>query len=278
MIRIVRSPAAEQDLLDIWCTVAVDNPRAADRLLDSIAERIFQLAQFPEFGPASTRHRSASARAGARQLPDPLSDRRRLRRNRARRTRRSRSPRAVVKSGRKASTPSAPTHACRGRRRRHRAQWNSAPVSTLIPSPRSCAEFGQMPSAITTPRRAASDSLTCSTTSPRWLPISTRSPSERPSAAASSGCTISSGRPSRFRDPGVSVKEEFRNERAGEVASRNGWSASAASISSTWSGNRGRRRIGPHQSHRFRRPVGRRRARPVRPEAELAVRVAETVR
>ena len=48
---IVRSPAAEEDLADIWFSIALDNPHAADRLLDSIAFRIRQLATFPESGP-----------------------------------------------------------------------------------------------------------------------------------------------------------------------------------------------------------------------------------
>jgi toxin ParE1/3/4 len=50
--RIVRSPTAESDLIDIWCNVALDSRVAADRLLDAIAERIWQLALFPDSGPA----------------------------------------------------------------------------------------------------------------------------------------------------------------------------------------------------------------------------------
>ncbi|MES0032050.1 MULTISPECIES: type II toxin-antitoxin system RelE/ParE family toxin [unclassified Mesorhizobium] len=50
-IRIVRSPAAEDDLIDIWFGIARDNPLAADRFLDAIAERIVQLGTFPESGP-----------------------------------------------------------------------------------------------------------------------------------------------------------------------------------------------------------------------------------
>jgi toxin ParE1/3/4 len=50
-LRIVRSPAAEDDLIDIWCTIALDNPRAADRLLDTIADRVMQLTDFPQSGP-----------------------------------------------------------------------------------------------------------------------------------------------------------------------------------------------------------------------------------
>ena len=51
-IRIVRSPAAETDLIEIWLNIAKDNPLAADRFLDAIAERILQLATFPESGPS----------------------------------------------------------------------------------------------------------------------------------------------------------------------------------------------------------------------------------
>lgn len=48
---IQRSPAAEDDLIDIWCVIAKDNQRAADRVLDTIAGRILQLATFLESGP-----------------------------------------------------------------------------------------------------------------------------------------------------------------------------------------------------------------------------------
>lgn len=50
--RIVRTPAAESDLIDIWIYVASDSPAAADRLLDRIAERIALLGDFPEAGTA----------------------------------------------------------------------------------------------------------------------------------------------------------------------------------------------------------------------------------
>ena len=49
-VRIVRSPAAKDDLIDIWCAIAMDSPRAADKLVDAIAKRIFQLADFPDSG------------------------------------------------------------------------------------------------------------------------------------------------------------------------------------------------------------------------------------
>lgn len=47
---ILRSPAAEDDLIDIWLYIALDSPRAADALLDRIAERVAILADFPEAG------------------------------------------------------------------------------------------------------------------------------------------------------------------------------------------------------------------------------------
>lgn len=49
---IVRTPAVEDDLIDIWLHVAADNPGAADGLLDRITERIGMLADFPEAGIA----------------------------------------------------------------------------------------------------------------------------------------------------------------------------------------------------------------------------------
>jgi toxin ParE1/3/4 len=48
--RIVRTPAAENDLIDIWVHVAAESPSAADRLLDLLDRRIRQLAAFPESG------------------------------------------------------------------------------------------------------------------------------------------------------------------------------------------------------------------------------------
>jgi toxin ParE1/3/4 len=50
-ILIVRSPAAENDLIDIWFGIATDSPLAADRFLDTVAARILQLASFPESDP-----------------------------------------------------------------------------------------------------------------------------------------------------------------------------------------------------------------------------------
>jgi toxin ParE1/3/4 len=50
-IRIVRSPAAREDLIDVWATIAAENRAAADRLLDRIHAKIRQLESFPDSGP-----------------------------------------------------------------------------------------------------------------------------------------------------------------------------------------------------------------------------------
>lgn len=49
-VRIVRTPKAEEDLIDIWCSIALDSPRAADCMLDRLALRIGRLAEFPDLG------------------------------------------------------------------------------------------------------------------------------------------------------------------------------------------------------------------------------------
>lgn len=46
------SPAAEQDLEDIWLYIARDNLRAADKLLDRIEEQCKLLADHPQLGRA----------------------------------------------------------------------------------------------------------------------------------------------------------------------------------------------------------------------------------
>ena len=109
------------------------------------------------------------------------------------------------------------------------------------------------------------------------LPTSTRSPSASAERAASSGWISSSGLTSLAFDAGVSVKVELRKLRAGEVASRNGCSASAISIRSTWSGNSGSSATGPYRPMLFGGRFGAAVPGPVRPEAELAVGVAEAV-
>ncbi len=116
--------------------------------------------------------------------------------------------------------------------------WNTAPpfgnagsslVSALMPIPPSNAAFGQTLSTITVPGCWPAPIAACSTTSPRLLPSRSRSPATTPSRAASAGCSIAVGRPSRWREVGVSVKLVFRNCRAGAVTMRNGWSVLAAS-------------------------------------------------
>lgn len=46
------SPAAESDLEEIWLSVAPENLRAADRLIDALKARIEPLAVSPELGPS----------------------------------------------------------------------------------------------------------------------------------------------------------------------------------------------------------------------------------
>lgn len=50
MLRILKSPAAENDLNEIWWFIAQDNPDNADKLLDEIAETSSKLAQFKNMG------------------------------------------------------------------------------------------------------------------------------------------------------------------------------------------------------------------------------------
>ncbi len=48
---IVRSPAADEDLIGIWGHIARESRAAADRVYDRIVERIFDLADFSDIGP-----------------------------------------------------------------------------------------------------------------------------------------------------------------------------------------------------------------------------------
>jgi len=52
MPRIVRTPRARDDLIEIWSYIALDNPTAADAMLDLIEEKIGMLAENPRLGPA----------------------------------------------------------------------------------------------------------------------------------------------------------------------------------------------------------------------------------
>lgn len=50
MPRVIRSPLAEDDLLEIWLTIAADNPAAADRMLDRISDVCTKLGRTPRLG------------------------------------------------------------------------------------------------------------------------------------------------------------------------------------------------------------------------------------
>lgn len=52
MPRIVRSPRAGDDLIELWSHIAVDNPSAADRMLDTIETKLRLLTATPGLGPA----------------------------------------------------------------------------------------------------------------------------------------------------------------------------------------------------------------------------------
>ena len=50
MLPIIRSERADEDLIEIWTHIAKDNPQAADRVLDAIEARLWQLARHPYSG------------------------------------------------------------------------------------------------------------------------------------------------------------------------------------------------------------------------------------
>jgi toxin ParE1/3/4 len=52
MRRVVRTPRAKADLIELWTYVAARNPSAADRILDLIDEKLAVLAVHPGLGPA----------------------------------------------------------------------------------------------------------------------------------------------------------------------------------------------------------------------------------
>lgn len=52
MSRIRYTHSAETDLLELWLTIAEDNPVAADESLDSIQSTVLLLATQPEMGRA----------------------------------------------------------------------------------------------------------------------------------------------------------------------------------------------------------------------------------
>jgi toxin ParE1/3/4 len=49
---IRRTDRADEDLIDIWATIAAESPEMADRTLDAIEQRWQQLARFPFSGRA----------------------------------------------------------------------------------------------------------------------------------------------------------------------------------------------------------------------------------
>jgi len=48
--KIERSPQVAGDIDDIWLSIAIDNVRAADRIIEIIAEAVERLGEFPEMG------------------------------------------------------------------------------------------------------------------------------------------------------------------------------------------------------------------------------------
>jgi toxin ParE1/3/4 len=61
---LTRTLRAEEDLIEIWLSIATDNPAAADRLLDTIERTCRRLARSPHLGPARP-----DLAAGLRYLP-----------------------------------------------------------------------------------------------------------------------------------------------------------------------------------------------------------------
>jgi toxin ParE1/3/4 len=62
--RLLRTAQAEEDLIDIWCYIAKDDPRAADRLLDDLDATSHALAVDPGMGMARD-----DIAAGVRHFP-----------------------------------------------------------------------------------------------------------------------------------------------------------------------------------------------------------------
>jgi toxin ParE1/3/4 len=50
-LKVRHTARARRDLLDIWLSIAVDNPAAADRVYDRLEARVLILERFPEAGP-----------------------------------------------------------------------------------------------------------------------------------------------------------------------------------------------------------------------------------
>lgn len=58
MLRIHRTSKAEQDMLDIWHYVALDNIEAADAVVRRIDEVVYLLAAYPHLGAPQDRFRA----------------------------------------------------------------------------------------------------------------------------------------------------------------------------------------------------------------------------
>jgi toxin ParE1/3/4 len=52
VLPIIRTVRADEDLIDIWVSIAIDSPSAADRVLDAIQRRWQQLSLYPYSGVA----------------------------------------------------------------------------------------------------------------------------------------------------------------------------------------------------------------------------------
>lgn len=52
MLAILRTDRADEDLIDIWVSIALDNPKAADRVIVAITRRWQQLSFYPFSGVA----------------------------------------------------------------------------------------------------------------------------------------------------------------------------------------------------------------------------------
>ncbi len=50
MVRVVKTPAAEVDLYDVWLYIADDSPAMADQFLDILNAKLNLLATHPELG------------------------------------------------------------------------------------------------------------------------------------------------------------------------------------------------------------------------------------
>lgn len=62
-MKLLHTQAAQDDLIDIWVSIAIDSEAAADRVLDEIGARLDLLPDFPEMGVERN-----DIRAGLRML------------------------------------------------------------------------------------------------------------------------------------------------------------------------------------------------------------------